>query len=155
MKKFFFLVGGLTFFMSSTTLSAQNQNSTQESYDPIFKIVEEMPMILECYGSGTEKEMQNCSDSKLATFIAENLEYPEQAKLNKTQGKAVIQFVVNKDSTIQEIRIARNLADGCGDAAYKVIEKLKNSPIRWRPGHQRAKPVSVLLTLPIEFKLPN
>ena len=85
-EKIFFLVGGLTFFYVIDNFVCQNQNSTQ-SYDPIFKIVEEMPMILECYGSGTEKEMQNCSDSKLATFIAENLEYPEQAKLNKTKGK--------------------------------------------------------------------
>ena len=68
------------------------------------------------------------------------------------QGKAIIQFVVNKQGKLEELKLLRDPGSGCGDAAMEVIKKMKDE-ITWIPGKQRGQKVKVQFTLPITFKL--
>jgi len=85
-------------------------------------------------------------------FIGKNLKYPKDARESSVQGKAIIQFVVNKQGKLQELKLLRDPGSGCGDAALEVIKKMKDE-ITWIPGKQRGQKVKVQFTLPITFKL--
>ena len=61
----------------------------------------------------------------------------------------VLSFVVNKEGGIEEVKIVRNVAGGCGLEAQRVIESMP----KWIPGVQRGKPVRVQFNLPIKFGL--
>jgi len=88
-------------------------------------------------------------ESGLTTFLQKNIRYPLLAKQNKIQGKVYIQFVVEKDGSITDIKVIREPGSGTGDEAVRVM---KLSP-KWSPGTQNGKPVRVQFTLPVNFAL--
>lgn len=120
----------------------------------IFKVVEQMPKFLGCAEmEGTETEKMDCSRDKLLNYIYENLVYPKEAKDNETEGQAILQFVVAKDGSIDEVNVVRDPGDGCGEAAKKMVLSMNDLPQKWTPGKQRGRAVNVLYTLPVKFKL--
>jgi protein TonB len=87
--------------------------------------------------------------AKMYEFIGKNLNYPPLAKENNIQGRVVIQFVVNEDGSITDVKILKDIGWGCGDEATKVVKSMP----RWKPGKQRNKAVKVRYNLPIKFEL--
>lgn len=85
----------------------------------------------------------------LYAFIQRTLRYPILAKDNGVSGKVYVNFVVEKDGSISNPRVLRDIGYGCGAEAIRVV---KNMP-RWNPGKQRGKPVRVQFNLPINFSL--
>jgi protein TonB len=120
--------------------------------DEIFKVVEEMPRFPGC-NAGTMAEKKACADEKLLQYLYKNLKYPAIARENGVEGRVYIQFVVEKDGTIQDAKIVRDIGAGCGQAALSVVTDMNSLPERWTPGKQRGKSVRVLYTLPVTFKL--
>ena len=117
----------------------------------IFKVVEQMPRFPGCEDKGTDKEKSECSRTKLLEYIYGNLKYPAIARENGIEGQVVLQFVVERDGSITDINIVRDIGGGCGDAAVKVISGMNNMGTKWIPGKQRGRPVRVLFTLPVKF----
>ena len=130
------------------------QNEPRYKYDnEIFKVVEEMPRFPGCEEKRLSRNaLKECSNNKLSMFIGKNLKYPKDARESSVQGKAIIQFVVNKQGKLEELKLLRDPGSGCGDAALEVIKKMKDE-ITWIPGKQRGQKVKVQFTLPITFKL--
>ena len=85
----------------------------------------------------------------LNAWIVRNLRYPEQARKENITGKVYVTFAVEKDGSITNPKILRDIGGGCGAEAIRVV---KNMP-RWNPGKQRGKPVRVQFNLPINFSL--
>lgn len=110
---------------------------TQASEEKILRIADEMPE----FPGGTEA---------LYKWIAENLSYPREAVSNGLQGKVICRFVVERDGSISGISIIR---DGVGGGAAQSAEALLRSMPAWKPGRQNDKPVRVLFTLPVTFRL--
>lgn len=122
--------------------------------EEIFKVVEQMPRFPGCEDmSGSNKEKEDCAKQKMLEYIYKNLKYPAIARENGVEGMAVLQFVVEKDGSVAETKIVRDIGAGCGEAALKVVEAMNNMPQKWTPGMQRGRPVKVLYTLPVRFKL--
>jgi len=119
----------------------------------IFKVVEQMPRFPGCEDKKYEKEKEDCAKSKMMEYIYNNLEYPEEASIKGIEGQVVLQFIVETDGSITDIRVLRDIGYGCGQAALEVVELWNDMPEKWRPGHQRGKPVPVLYILPVKFKL--
>jgi antitoxin component YwqK of YwqJK toxin-antitoxin module len=107
-----------------------------------------MPMLASCT-SDDRKERQECSNLALLNYIYKNLKYPRMAREYGVQGSAIASFVIDKDGSIADIYIKRGL---CQDIKNEIIRLLHNMPV-WNPGIQRGKPVRVLFTLPIKFRL--
>lgn len=116
--------------------------------DEIFKLVEQMPL----FGGCLDKE---CSGRELFKYLYANLKYPPIARENGVEGKVYLQFVVEKNGTVTDIKIVRDVGAGCGLAAQKVVEGMNDLSEGWTPGKQRNVPVRVLYTLPVTFKLLN
>ncbi|GAB4125086.1 MAG: energy transducer TonB [Raineya sp.] len=83
--------------------------------------------------------------------LQSKINYPSMARRKETQGKVTLQFTVDKDGSISDIKILKDIGDGCGDAA---VEALKKMPPKWSPAtNAQGKPVKVRKTIPVDFRL--
>ncbi|MCC5938876.1 MAG: TonB family protein [Lunatimonas sp.] len=85
------------------------------------------------------------------SYLSENLEYPERAKLGNVQGTVYVVFVVDREGNVTNPEILRGIGAGCDEEAIRIV---KNSP-KWTPGMQHGQQVDVKMRLPIRFKLPE
>lgn len=126
----------------------------EEEEEEIFMIVEQSPRFPGCEDvDGDKAAKEACATKKMLAYIYGNLKYPAIARENGIEGQVVIQFVVAKDGSIEDIKLVRDLEGGCGDAALKVVRGMNNLPQKWTPGKQRGRAVKVKFTLPVKFKL--
>lgn len=119
----------------------------------IFKVVEEMPRFPGCENEPTTEAKKACADKKMLEFIYKNIKYPAIARENGVEGTAVITFVVEKDGTVKDARIVRDIGAQCGQEALRVVNMMNESNIKWTPGKQRGRSVRVQFNLPVRFKL--
>lgn len=75
-------------------------------------------------------------------YIGQNFKTPDVKGLS---GKVVVTFVIEKDGSVTDIKVLRDIGFGTKEEAIRV---LKNSP-NWIPGEQEGKKVRVLYALPI------
>ena len=88
-------------------------------------------------------------EEALKAFINKNIIYPPYAKENRIEGRVVVRFVIERDSTISNIEILQKLGFGCDEEVIRLVKTMPN----WIPGKSNGKPVRVYYTLPIVFKL--
>jgi TonB family protein len=88
---------------------------------------------------------------QMHTDISMNLIYPEDAKADGVGGKVFLQFIVEKDGSISNIKTARGINGypEMAQAAEQAVRKLK----KFSPAEQNGKPVRLTMTVPITFKL--
>ena len=82
-------------------------------------------------------------------FVGKTYRYPLAAVKRGTTGRVLLSFVVEKDGSITDIKIIKDIGFGTGREAARVM---RNSP-NWIPGTQRGLPVRVQYTLPIVLAL--
>lgn len=119
----------------------------------IFKVVEEMPRFPGCENEATTEAKKACADKKMLEFIYKNIKYPAIARENGVEGTAVITFVVEKDGSVKDARIVRDIGAQCGQEALRVVNMMNESNLKWTPGKQRGRSVRVQFNLPVRFKL--
>jgi len=77
------------------------------------------------------------------------MNYPRLAIRNNVTGKVFVQFVIDKDGRITDVKSVKGIGFGCDEEAVRVLE---NAP-KWIPGKQRGREVKVRMVLPITFSL--
>jgi len=117
-------------------VQVQVEQEEEEVEDEIFQVVEQDPE----YPGGVEA---------LYKFIQQNLKYPQLAKENNITGRVFVQFVVEKDGSVSNVKAARDIGGGCGAEAVRVVKSMP----KWTPGKQRGKAVRAAYTLPVNFVL--
>jgi TonB family protein len=85
----------------------------------------------------------------LMRFLSKNIKYPKLAQKKGTQGTVYIQFVIEKDGSISNIKVVRGIGDGCDEEGVRVVKLMKN----WNPGIHHGKKVRVKYILPIKYIL--
>ena len=78
-------------------------------------------------------------------FVGNNYKAPEEEGL---KGKVFVTFVVEKDGSLTDIKVVRDIGFGTGAEAIRVLKK---SP-KWAPGEQNGKKVRVQFSLPITIQ---
>ena len=78
-----------------------------------------------------------------------NIKYPKEAIEANITGKVFVQFVIEKDGSITNAKIARSASTLLDAEALRIV----NNMPQWIPGKQRGKVVRVAYTLPISFSL--
>lgn len=63
-------------------------------------------------------------EAKLYEYLSENIKYPEMARSSEITGKVYVQFVVEKDGSITNIQVKRDIGGGCGDEAKRVVKNM-------------------------------
>lgn len=105
--------------------------------NPIFEVVEHMP---EFTGGGMPALME---------YLSKNIKYPEAAMKKGIQGRGIVQFVVEKDGSITNVKILRGVDPELDKEAVRVVSAMP----KWKPGTQRGEAVRVRFTVPVMFRL--
>ena len=119
--------------VSSEAKEAPADSTAKEE---VFMVAEQMPEF-----PGGMKE--------LLKFLQDNLKYPENAMKNNVQGRVIVQFVVEKDGTLTEFKVAHSVDPDLDAEALRVLQTMP----KWKPGMQRGEVVRVKFTVPVSFKL--
>lgn len=83
--------------------------------------------------------------------LQSKINYPSLAKRKETQGKVTLQFTVEKDGSITDVKILKDIGDGCGEEAMAALKKMTT---KWSPAtNAQGTPVRVRKTIPVDFKL--
>jgi TonB family protein len=86
-----------------------------------------------------------------AQFLATNVRYPQTMRDNNIQGRVIVNFVVEKDGSLSDIKAVRSPGYGAAEEAVRVMSL---SP-KWNPGIQNGRRVRVQFSVPINFALEN
>jgi TonB family protein len=88
-------------------------------------------------------------ESGLSHFLSKNIKYPPIAKKYNIQGKVFISFVIEKDGSLDQIKVLREPGSGTGDEVMRVIQLSPN----WKPGTRYGHVSKIKFTLPVNFSL--
>ena len=103
-----------------------------------FDVVEQMPE----YPGGAQA---------LFGYIAKNIHYPKAAEDAGIQGRVIVTFVVMKDGSIGEVKVAKGVSPVLDEEAVRCVKSMP----KWKPGMQKGQAVNVKYTMPISFALPD
>jgi len=101
-----------------------------------FRVVEDLPQ----FPGGA---------AELMKWLTRNLRYPATAQRQKIEGKVVVQFIINKDGTMANLKVVKSLNPECDREALRVMRMMP----KWKPGVQNDKPCRTMVCIPIVFKL--
>lgn len=102
----------------------------------VFDVVEEMPSFPGGQGA-------------LMKYLASNIKYPVVAQENGVQGRVIVSFVVERDGSISDVKVARSVDPSLDREAQRVVKSMP----RWSPGKQNGSTVRVKYTVPVVFRL--
>jgi TonB family protein len=111
------------------------EDTAVEEEDEIFIVVEEMPL----FNGKDHNEFLN--------YLYAHLTYPEEAKEKGISGRVIVEFIVDEEGNVTDVKIIRGIDPVLDEEVLRVV---KSSP-RWTPGKQRGKPVKVRFLYPITF----
>lgn len=89
-------------------------------------------------------------EAQLLKDITANLQYPTMAAEEGVEGRVVVQFVVEKDGSIGQVKVARGKHPLLDKEAVRVVKTIKK---KFTPGKQNGNSVRSWFTLPVTFKL--
>ena len=102
----------------------------------VFDVVEEMPSFPGGQGA-------------LMSYLASNIKYPVVAQENGVQGRVIVSFVVERDGSISDVKVARSVDPSLDREAQRVVKSMP----KWKPGKQNGSAVRVKYTVPVVFRL--
>ena len=108
----------------------------KEEENKVFDVVEQMPS----YPGGMGALMQ---------YLSSNIKYPAIAEENGIQGRVICTFVVERDGSITDVKIAKSVDPSLDKEAMRVVSKMP----KWIRGKQNGSAVRVKYTLPVTFRL--
>ena len=88
-------------------------------------------------------------EKELFKFLSDNTNYPEISKSNNSQGKVLIEFVIEKNGEISNVKVLKSVDPYIDAEAIRVVKEMP----KWIPGKQLNEKVRVRQRLPLKFKL--
>ena len=116
----------------------QQEEEVVEEEEIPFAVVEEKP-----------KFQGKDPNPGFTKWVFSKIVYPEIAKENGVQGRVTLQFTIDTDGSVKNVKVLRGVDSSLDKEAVRVVS---SSP-KWTPGKQRNKPVRVRYTFPIIFQL--
>lgn len=88
--------------------------------------------------SGFDKcAMYPGGENGMNTFIHKNIDYPMAAIKSGKEGNVTVQFTVNTDGTVSNVKVVKGLEPNLDAEAIKVVSKMKG----WTPAMKGGKAV--------------
>jgi len=121
-----------------TRSTKSNGTTSGKKASEIYRSVEQMPR----YPGG---------EAALMKYLGANIRYPEDAAKNNIEGRVVLQFVVEADGSIGEVKVVRSVDPSLDAEAVRVIKSIP----KFTPGRHDGKAVAVWYTIPVSFQLTH
>lgn len=131
------LEDNMDMFVEIKDYVAETEEEVIEEEAIPFQLVEERPK----FNGGDANEFSKWVNARLV--------YPEIAKENGVQGRVTLQFTVEKDGRVTNVKVLRGVDSSLDKEAVRVVS---SSP-KWTPGRQRDRAVKVTYTFPVIFQL--
>ena len=120
----------------TTVLAQKTVVSQKDQKEEPFNVVEDMP----AFPGGMDAMIQ---------FLSSNIQYPADAQKQKVDGRVLVNFVVEKDGSITEVKVIKPTFPSLDAEAVRVVKAMP----KWKPGYQKSQAVRVQFTMPINFSL--
>ena len=85
----------------------------------------------------------------LKEWVYQYLKYPEAAMRNGVQGRVMVDFIIEKDGSVTDVKVLKGVSDELDAEAVKVVAA---SP-KWKPGRVNGNKVRTSMSIPVEFRL--
>lgn len=121
---------------SEQTTTAEEAPAASSEDGPIYETVEENAS----FPGG---------DEYCYKWLAEHLQYPAIAAEQGIQGRVFVQFVVNTDGSLTDIKVVRSPDPSLSNEAVRVVKSMP----KWKPARLSNQAVRSRFNLPIMFKL--
>ena len=119
----------------STVISNIVRADDETQADKVFYATDQMPQF-----PGGEGAMMK--------YLSAHIKYPPEAVENNVQGQVIVQFVVEKDGSIGEVKVIRSRHPELDKEAVRVVKTLP----AFIPGKKNGEPVNIWYTIPVRFK---
>lgn len=142
---------GAIFFMGTYCGEEGVKNDNFVKSDRVQKEPIVLPHTLkdDIYRSAEQMPQFPGGETALMKYIQSHIKYPPTAAKNHVQGRVIVQFVVEKNGRIGEVKVVRSVDKDLDKEAVRVCKSLP----KFTPGRQNGQAVSVWYTLPVTFKL--
>ena len=147
------LVAGVSLAVSSLSAmagTAASSGAMMSSYSTPSQVCDTTNRY-EFFGSVEQQPQFRGGERALLNYLMENVKYPPSAIKDSIQGRVVVQFVVEKNGEVGEVKVVRSVREDLDEEAVRVIKTLP----KFSPGRQNGKVVSDWYTLPVTFKLQD
>jgi protein TonB len=81
--------------------------------------------------------------------IKENFSYPKEAKEMGIQGVVILEYIVEKNGSIEEVRVLKSAHPILDKDAIRIIKTAQN----WKPAKVGEKAVRIKYKIPIKYQL--
>ncbi|MEO8516988.1 MAG: energy transducer TonB [Flavobacterium sp.] len=131
MKKIFFTI----FIVLVSQIGMAQETANIPNQEPIYS------------SAGLEKQPEFPGGFKeFGLYVQRHYMYPNVTPL---KGRVFVEFVIEMDGSIADIKVIRDLGYGTGEEAMRLM---KNCP-KWIPGMLNGRPIRVRYSLPIAIDL--
>lgn len=125
---------GGTVLKAVEEIAAPEPPKQEEEQNKIFEVVEQQPQF---------------PGGSVNGWIADHIKYPVVAAENGISGRVVVQFVVERDGSVSQVRVVRGVDPSLDKEAQRVISSMP----KWIPGKQNGQAVRSRFTVPVTFRL--
>ena len=84
-----------------------------------------------------------------ANWVRDHMVYPKEAHEDGIQGRVMVQYAIDTDGTVCDVKVMRGVHELLDAEAVRVVS---SSP-KWEPAIQDGKPVKITFIIPLVFKL--
>lgn len=100
-------------------------------------------------GADREPEFLKGGIKGFIQYMTQNIQYPKEAKRAGIQGKVVVKFLIEKDGTVNHVRVWRSADPELDQEAVRLISAMP----KWKPAQLNGEPVIVEYTVPVFFRI--
>lgn len=87
-------------------------------------------------------------ESAMKSYLNSNVKYPVEAQENCIQGRVIVQFIIEKDGSISDVKISRSVDPSFDREALRVVKAMP----KWNPGKLNGIPARVKYEVPVVFR---
>jgi periplasmic protein TonB len=128
------------------TVAATESQEGEKVDEPPPVVESDEPML---FAAVEEKPTFPGGEAAFYKYLEKNMQYPEMEKEQGIKGKVWVDFMIDKNGEVTDVKIARGVSPGLDKEALRVMKAMPS----WAPGKQNGRPVKVKYTLPINFNL--
>jgi TonB family protein len=121
--------------IESKSNNQQKANTGNEKAE-VYVAIEEMPG----YPGGTDALLQ---------FLQSNLKYPEDARIKGIEGEVLVSYTINEQGEVTDAKILRGISPEIDKEALRITNSIKG----WKPATQDGNSISMVVNMPIEFRI--
>lgn len=87
-------------------------------------------------------------ESAMKSYLNSNVKYPVEAQENCIQGRVIVQFIIEKDGSISDVKVASGVDLSLDKEAIRVVKAMP----KWNPGKLQGIPARVKNEVPVVFR---